>query len=175
MRHVVIVMLLLLSTTATGASSQQNAPLNWTPGVSLVTGRSDSQAALGTDGRIYVIGGNVSPTSPYSTATCERFDEALGTWAQLPSMGMPHASHAVAVDYLGRIYAIGGFGDQMTAVCERFDPAPGAFTWSMIAPLPQPLGYPRAVATPDGQSIIVFGGQTSCGGVKSPPSSGSLS
>jgi hypothetical protein len=149
----------LVSLLSATALAQGPCP-SWSPAPLLPFVRSDAGAAIDASGRIIVIGGNVNPAPPYATDSCLSFVEGQSQWQVAPNLIQARSNCGVVSDYLGRSYAIGGFTNDpayFTATCERLD-GPGS-SWLNVAELPQPLGYVRAVATPDGRSIYAMGGQ----------------
>jgi N-acetylneuraminic acid mutarotase len=71
------------------------------------TARVNLAAVLGSDGKIYAIGGNDQQGKPLRSV--EAFDPATNTWisrAPLPAGG----GRLTAVTARGKIYAIGGDG-----------------------------------------------------------------
>jgi hypothetical protein len=61
-------------------------------------------AAIGSDNRIYAIGGEYFS----SLNIVEAYDPATNAWAAVTPMNNPRSALAVAVGHYGRIYAIGG-------------------------------------------------------------------
>lgn len=72
----------------------------------LHAGRHGHAAAVGSDGRIYVVGGNVSPG--VVTGTAETLDVTVGRWIPMTATLRARDRLAAAVGPDGRIYAIGG-------------------------------------------------------------------
>jgi N-acetylneuraminic acid mutarotase len=81
----------------------------WTPRAAMPTPRQAAGAALGADGRIYVIGGAKSFSDPAPLSIVEIYDPVSDRWSEGPSMRYGRRSHQVVVSPEGRIYAIGGF------------------------------------------------------------------
>jgi len=80
----------------------------WIAGAPMPYGRNAMGAALGADGRIYVVGGAVSYSSPVPRADVFVYDPAKDRWEIGPRLRRRRYHHAVTVDPKGRIYAIGG-------------------------------------------------------------------
>lgn len=72
----------------------------------LQTGRYGHAAAVGADGRIYVVGGNVSPG--IVTGSAETFDVPVFRWIPMTAALRARDRLAAAVGPDGRLYAIGG-------------------------------------------------------------------
>jgi len=65
-------------------------------------------AALGADGRIYVIGGSLKFGNPKPVDRVQVYDPRADSWSKGPSLNVPRHGHAVVGTPEGRIYAIGG-------------------------------------------------------------------
>lgn len=133
----------------------------WTERAPIPTPRQCLAAATGTDGRIYVLGGE--DTSGTSLTTAEAYDPGTNAWVELPPLQQDRGCLAAAADSQGRIYAIGGAENNSTvgftsrATVERYDPI--ANSWSFVAPLPVGVDTMGAATGPDGR-IYVIGGET---------------
>lgn len=143
-----------LLATCLAAQSGNNSNPNFLSWIPLPVGTSDASAVVDHLGRLYMLGGNNSPVYPYATSDCWRFDSVSNAFVAIAAMSVARSNFAVAVDYRGRIYAFGGFGNdpsnQIMGTCERYDPSAGATAvWSPLPNMPRPLGYNRAVATPE--------------------------
>jgi N-acetylneuraminic acid mutarotase len=120
----------------------------------LPTPRQRLAAALGADGRLYVLGG-YNPSGGY-LATVEAYAPATNTWSTLASLPTPRGFLAAARGGDGRLYAIGGYnGRQALSTVEAYDPSSN--TWAMVAPLPTARDFAAAATGPGGQ-IHVLGG-----------------
>lgn len=147
------------------ASAQNCCPAAWTAMPSLPEGRSDAGAEVDANGCLLFAGGNANPAPPYATADCFAFDEASQQWSVIAPMIEPRSNFGIARDWRGRVYVCGGFTNDpvtppMTAACERYDAAASNPQWTSLPAMPEPLGYTRAVASPDGRSVFVLSGQT---------------
>lgn len=130
----------------------------------LPAGRASAAAAKDNFGNIYLTGGR----DPVETATVRRFREVGGQLVDttslsptMPPMATPRGEHATARDRYGRIYVLGGLNSiapYVVSSCERYDPITNL--WSTIAAPPSARGYTRAVASLDGMSIFLLGGQS---------------
>ncbi len=81
----------------------------WTTGRPMPTPRQAMGAALGADGKIYVVGGTKAYSTPDPVDTVEIYDPATDRWAKGPSLVYPRRGHAVVATPDGKIYAIGGW------------------------------------------------------------------
>jgi len=84
----------------------------WEARAPMPQGRHAMGAALGADGRIYVVGGAVSYSHPRGERDVFVYDPRRDTWSRGPSLHQGRFHHAVAVDPNGRIYALGGQGQK---------------------------------------------------------------
>jgi N-acetylneuraminic acid mutarotase len=120
--------------------------------------RAGNAAAIGTDGTIYSMGGNII-ADPDMTATVEAYDRLTGTWSFKAPMQTARTAFAVVTGVDGRIYAIGGclesHGYGGTTSVEVYDPVTDA--WTEVAPLQTGRTGHKAITTPDGR-IYVMGG-----------------
>ena len=80
----------------------------WSARTPMPKGRHAMGAALGADGRIYVIGGAVSYSDPIGSRHVFVYDPKTDRWADGPRLRHGRFHHAVAVDPGGKIYAVGG-------------------------------------------------------------------
>jgi len=114
----------------------------WVAGAPMPIGRNAMGAALGADGRIYVIGGAISYSNPVPMASVFVYDPATDRWETGPRLRHRRYHHAVTVDPSGRIYAIGGIagtgllGMAPTDSVELLDTSTPVRT----KPLPEPPG-----------------------------------
>lgn len=123
---------------------------------------SDSSAATGSDGRVYVFGGwngssRVNTVQVYSPST--------DSWTQ--ASPMPTALEAVAAVAApnGWIYVLGGYGviqglGQPVATVEAYNPATDR--WKAVAPMPTARSALSAVVGSDGR-IYAMGGDAQGG------------
>ncbi len=111
----------------------------WSERAPMPEGRHAMGAALGADGRIYVIGGAVSYSNPIGSSSVFVYDPKTDRWEAGPSLRHARFHHAVAVDPAGKIYAVGGienhrpFRRRGTASVEVLDTA---------TPTPTPVPAP---------------------------------
>lgn len=71
-------------------------------------------AALGADGKIYVVGGAISYSSPRGRDAVFVYDPAKNQWDKGPSLIHARFHHAIAAGRDGKIYAIGGHANTLT-------------------------------------------------------------
>jgi N-acetylneuraminic acid mutarotase len=81
----------------------------WSERKPLPTPRQAMGAALGADGKIYVVGGAPSYAHPKPMDVVEVYDPEADTWSPGPPLEYPRRGHAVVSTKEGRIYAIGGW------------------------------------------------------------------
>jgi len=137
----------------------------WRLAAPVPTPRSESGAGIGSDGIIYLVGGNPSRGRKESARMnkVEAYNPRLDRWTIEPPLPTPRTALCVvaardAGEHL-RIYAIGGRnfdvpGNGLNTV-EAFDP--DAKTWRSQAPMPMGLHAMTAAVGPDG-NIYVAGG-----------------
>lgn len=112
-------------------------------------------AAVGSNGKLYVLGGFADGGWTPTDATYE-YDPVTDRWAALASM--PTARGALAAAVLGgRIHAVGGTARPKadTNAHEAYDPATNS--WATLSPLPTPRDH-LAAATLGGK-IFAIGGR----------------
>lgn len=104
----------------------------WSERSPMPEGRHAMGAALGADGKIYVVGGAVSYGRPIGSRTVYIYDPRLDRWSEGPPLRHGRFHHAVAVGPAGRIYAVGGIVNESlyqrrgTASVEVLDTATSA-------------------------------------------------
>jgi len=80
----------------------------WTPRAPMPTGVEGAGAALGADGKIYVVGGTRSYSSPLPLKLVQVYDPVKDKWSKGPSLKTRRQGLAVVSTPDGQIYAIGG-------------------------------------------------------------------
>jgi N-acetylneuraminic acid mutarotase len=117
----------------------------WTEGAPMPYGRNAMGAALGADGRIYVVGGAVSYSSPVPRADVFVYDPATDHWEIGPRLRRRRYHHAVTVDRKGRIYAIGGIAGKRLLSMAPTDSVEVLDTSAVVEtePAPEPRGPER--------------------------------
>jgi Kelch motif len=136
---------------STGDAASGCATHNLAP---LPTPRQRLAAALGGDGRLYVVGG-YNPSRGY-LGTVEAYAPVTNTWSTLASLPTPRGFLSAARGGDGRIYAIGGYnGRQALSTVEAY--TAGSNTWTTAASLPAARDFAAAATGPGGQ-IYLLGG-----------------
>jgi N-acetylneuraminic acid mutarotase len=154
-----LVPLALFSTLLlSGASAQATTP--WHRVANIPQPRDDFQAASGSDGKIYAIGGcpGGSCGPGYFTDAVDVYDPTSDTWTHLPtSLPAPRGYAGVAGDGDGHIYVLGGLdnsGDSTGPLMFTIDTG----TWTTLPPMPIPNSYSMGAAVgPDGRVYAVGG------------------
>ncbi|MDP9343953.1 MAG: hypothetical protein M3Q23_18050 [Actinomycetota bacterium] len=155
----VVLVVVSLAAVPAGASGLGS----WTSAASMPTPRAALAAAVGSDDRIYALGGCCDSVTGDLLATNEAYDPSTNTWSSAAPMPTPRDFFAAAPDPAGHIYAIGGCctgGSDFTAT-DVYDPSTN--TWSSAAPMPTAREEEAAALGADGR-IYVFGGCCSGGG-----------
>jgi hypothetical protein len=88
----------------------------WSGVSDMTIGRCNAAAAEGTDGLVYVCGGNSGSGTRFWLASVEAYVPATNTWIRIPSMLTPRASFATVQGADGRIYALGGIAPNGAAL-----------------------------------------------------------
>jgi hypothetical protein len=145
-------------TTAEVFDPSAAAGHRWSSLPALPVARGSGGAALGTDGKIYVVAGRGSASSPQPVAETDVFTPGSSTpWSQGVSLPDPrYASAAVAAGADGRIYVVGGSTlDGQHSLVDAYQPASG--TWAVVTALPVGLSDLAAAVTADGHFYAVGG------------------
>ena len=79
---------------------------SWQTMAPMLTATRDSAAVMGSDGRIYVLGGSSGNST---LATVQSYDPAANTWRTETNLPAPLSQAAAVTDALGRIEVIGGY------------------------------------------------------------------
>jgi N-acetylneuraminic acid mutarotase len=87
----------------------------WSARAPMPSGRHAMGAALGADGKIYVIGGAISYSRPRATDTVLVYDPVKNQWEKGPSLIHGRFHHAVAQGRDGKLYAIGGIVNTLSS------------------------------------------------------------
>jgi len=140
----------------------------WTRLAPIPTPRSEPGGALGSGGKVFVVGGNPTLSRKQSSLmnAVEVYDIATDRWSKCKALPTPRTAlcAVAATDSLGHmlIYAIGGRNFDLPgnglSVVEAYDPL--ADTWTSKAPMPLNLHGMTATLGPDGK-IYVLGGTNS--------------
>ena len=132
------------------------------------TARHQGATAHVLGGKLYVIGGEWSPTG--EMASVETYTIATGTWSAASALSTSRSGHASCV-HNGMIYAFGGFSQDSdpstthglyVASVERYDPV--LDTWVSRSPMPE-ANWGMACATVNDR-IYVFGGRENASGYR---------
>ena len=117
-------------------------------------------AALGSDGRIYLVGGADGGLAAMKSVNA--YLPESDTWEPVADMNNNRYTHAVAVGATGLIYAIGGTvnGSEALKSAEVYDIATNS--WSHIAQMQMERQAHGAAGGRDGR-IYVFGGMNNSG------------
>jgi N-acetylneuraminic acid mutarotase len=138
----------------------------WTELAPIPTPCTSAGAAVGPDGRIYVIGGDRANFKTTNN-TAEAYDPKTNRWSRLSALPTPRDSPcAVAAKCSeGRvlIYTIGGRDRRgpngNLGTVEAYDPVTD--TWTTKAPMPTPRHAFTATSGPDGRIYAVGGNPAS--------------
>lgn len=133
---------------------------SWAPAAPLPTPRDAPAAAVGPDGRVYVIGGSNNGATVTAVVA---FDSTSNTWTDVAPLPEPRQNMAATVGSDGRIYVIGGRpcgpDDCPTEIYNVNQNA-----WTMGTPLPVSRAG-LAVTTGANGRIYAIGGFSSSGTV----------
>jgi hypothetical protein len=130
---------------------------------SMVTHRAAHTATLLPDGRVLVVGGELTNRSMLDTV--EVFDPSTETWIDGPPLSEPRSNHAAIALPSGAVLVVGGgisapigqpSGVGAIATALLFDPVTGAF--HETAPMKEARGHFQAVLLPTGRVLVVGGG-----------------
>jgi hypothetical protein len=125
------------------------------------SGPSDG-AGLGSDGRVYVAGGDrnchfdISGACAYPTVT--RWSAQGNTWNNQTVLPTPRIRVGVTSDAKGRIFTVGGIagdGSRMFSTVEVYRPS--SSSWARAADLPDKRATVLTASTPDGRVWAVGG------------------
>ena len=83
---------------------------SWTSGAPMSRPRNNLAGALGSDGRIYAIGGGVTYSLGGLTDTVESYDPVTNSWRPEPSLSSARGGHGAALAGDGHVYTVAGAG-----------------------------------------------------------------
>ncbi len=83
----------------------------WSQRKSMPAGKAFHAAVLGSDNRIYILGGSEEGESSRPLGDVYIYDPAKDSWSRGPSMNIPRSTLAAVATPDGKIYAIGGTDD----------------------------------------------------------------
>jgi N-acetylneuraminic acid mutarotase len=130
----------------------------WSTLAPLSVARGEFGAALGSDGRIYAVGGAVDGAGD-PTATVEAYTASTNTWVQVSPLTQGRILNSVVADSHGAILAIGGSVPGCTGLSsvESYDLSTNAWTPGPALPSPQ-SNTSAGLLGVDGR-IYTFGGE----------------
>ncbi|MBI4579046.1 MAG: hypothetical protein HY718_05045, partial [Planctomycetes bacterium] len=105
-----------------GTTEQYDPATNtWSAKASLSIGRFGLAVALGSNGKVYAVGG-MSSNSSY-TALLDEYDPATDTWTRKRSMSFARSELGLAATSDGKLYAIGGYNTSsgFVGMVEEYD------------------------------------------------------
>jgi N-acetylneuraminic acid mutarotase len=131
---------------------------SWAARAPMPTTRRFLSATLGSDGRIYAIGGYNS--SAIMSTAVEAYDPATNTWTTRAAMPTARQDFGLVSAPNGNLYALGGYDGNDLAVVEEYNPATN--TWATRQPLPaNRIAFGSAVGL--NRKIYVIGGSSDLG------------
>ena len=128
----------------------------WSPVWSMGAVRTSHTATLLPGGQVLVAGGYTSGSQ--STASCEMYDLATGTWRSTGTMTTARRRHAALLLQTGRVLVVGGADSG--ADCEVYDPLTG--TWAAVGDMITLRRNPVLVPLTDGR-VLAAGGYVLAG------------
>lgn len=154
-----ILAILVLAGLSLGTLRAQEFLGAWNPIAAMPKPKSLHGVALGSDGRIYAIGGT-SDDGPPVTAEVFAYDPPSDMWSPVAAMaGGARRNMAVTTDLNGLIYVIGGynFGSPPFPIsrAERYDPSNDS--WTGLPDMRLARQQPAGATGADGR-IYVMGG-----------------
>ena len=121
------------------------------------TARAGLAAAVGSDGKIYAIGGwNTRTSDPIALATVEAYNPATNSWTTKRSMPTARYFLAAAADG-SKIYAIDGVDTTTNTVTATEAYTPATNSWKAVATLPG-NGLEGLAAASLGGKVYAIGG-----------------
>src|SRR5881392_3589792 len=132
-------------------------PVAWQPGPDQPPARYAFQAALGTDNKLYVAGGQTADIMPTLYDQVSRYDYTTNTWSNVAPLPVPLGQASIGA-WNGKIYVAGGFigGSNVTNALRIYDIASN--TWTKGAALPDSRTNTYGAAYTYTNTIYVYGG-----------------
>jgi N-acetylneuraminic acid mutarotase len=153
----------------TGVLEVYNPATNsWSTRSPMPTPRYGLAAVLGTDGKIYAIGGQynntTSPSTDGDSVKVEAYNPATDTWEAKPSLPNGRYYPAAEVGLDGAIYVSGGFSvNPIETLGSTVKLAPGATSWiALTSPMTNARSSHAMARTPDGK-LWAFAGYSNAG------------
>jgi len=149
-----------LTHTAVATVQAYNPSTNsWTTRAPMHTARAGLAAVVGSDGKIYAIGGWNTKNSfndNIALATVEAYNPATNSWTAKRSMPTARYFLAAAADG-SKIYAIDGVGTATNTVTATEAYTPATNSWKALATLPG-IGLEGLAAASVGGKVYAIGG-----------------
>jgi N-acetylneuraminic acid mutarotase len=129
----------------------------WTSVAPMPTARYGLAAALGSDGRVYAIGGCSDAVPGFALSTVEAYTPSTNTWTTVAPLLTPRCALTAVSGPDGRIYAIGGAAgpDQELNTVEAY--SPDTNTWTEVTPTTHDRVESAAAVV--GRDMCVIAGQ----------------
>ncbi len=131
----------------------------------LPAARYDATVVAGSDGLVYVAGGN---GGGFVLKDCWTYDPRSNEWTALANLSVAVAGAAGTFSADGRFWLSGGYNydagaQQYLATVQVYDPASNAAGWSRGPQLIDVRGYGGLALVPDETTLIAFGGMDDAG------------
>ncbi len=148
--------LVLLVCLLTCVPSRSFAQAGWTQPTVMPTPRAGFGAAVGPDGRIYVVGGQFHPDYYDTVSPVDIYDPAKNIWTKGTPLPTSRVGLSVVAGPDGLIYAIGGVDSSgnIVATVEAYNTVTD--TWTTVTSLPQPILYETSHATAVGSDGLIY-------------------
>lgn len=144
------------------ASCERFVGATWSATGSMANARSEHGQVLIAHGKVLVVGGTHSGSTP--TATAEIYDDETGTWSATGSMAVARSRPVAVLLPSGKVLVCGGYGVAGASVsldsAEIYDPVAG--TWSSAGTMSKRRWGHTATLLYDG-TVLVVGGAASAG------------
>ena len=126
--------------------------------------RLDQAGALGSDGRIYELGGStLSPTGAVFAASVDSYSTATNSWSAVAPLPQPRMSFGAATGADGRLYAVGGLTADPNSV-EAYSVSSNS--WTAAASMLASASFLGVAAGSDGRIYAVGGLQFTGAGLQ---------